>query len=148
MKTLEKMLLSLILCGFITLSAQCSTTRPLLSDEYANKLELCAPYKENLFYKGLSTQGIFNVKSEETIIGIRSGKCVTNSIIRERASNNKLYTVTCQYKKEQYTKLSSMIKEAKLSQTKEKHYRQLNNYYLKQRPDVCQTYSHLEELND
>ena len=148
MKTLEKMLLALILCGFTTLNAQCSTTRPLLSDEYANKLEICAPHKESLFYKGLTTQGSFNAKSEEVIIGIRNGKCVTNSIIRERARNTKLFTVICQYKKEQYTKLSSTIKEAKLSQTKEKHYRQLNEYYIKQRPDVCQTYSHLEELND
>lgn len=148
MKTLEKVLLSLILCGFVTLSAQCSTTRPLHSDEYANKLEICAPYKESLFYKGLSTQGKFNVKSEEIIIGIRNGKCITNSIIRERTRNIKLYTVICQYKEDQYTKLSSTIKEAKLSQTKEKHYRQLNNYYLKQRPDVCQTYNHLKELDD
>ena len=148
MKTFGRLLLIFAFCGWISLSAHASTTRPLLSDEYANKLEICAPYVENIFYKGRSTHGYFTIKSEEYIIGLRNGKCVTNSVIKEKSRNYKIATITCQYNEEQYPKLSSTIKEAKLNATKEKHYRRLYNYYVKQRPDVCQTIDHMKEYDD
>ena len=46
MKTFGRLLLIFAFCGWISLSAQASTTRPLLSDEYANKL---SPFMTAMF---------------------------------------------------------------------------------------------------
>lgn len=144
MRIFEKILLCFIVCILTCTIAQ-GSIRPLYSDDYANRLEVCGPFQENLLYNSYIPNKKIYLKSEEIIVGIRNGKCLTRSDIRLRQHNKLLITINCKYSAEQRKSLADKIREAKQSPAKEKQFRQLQNYYINNRPDICTTINHIED---
>ena len=142
---LSKLFLTIIsICLLTVLSADAITRRPVYSDDYAHRLELCGSYEEDYFYNINAPGTRLNLKTTESIIGIRGGKCATRSVIYLRTHPKPIGEIKCSLTEAQRKNLAAKIRLAKKSPREELYYKQTYANYT-HNPEICTFIDYTED---
>ncbi len=110
------------------------------SDTYINKFASCIPYSES-YETDVPTQDVnspvLHLKSTETILGLKAGKCATKSQVYSKDLQKDIVTVNCTFSNEQRTLLSQKMKKAKIDPQAAQDFQNTVTDYVQNRPEVC-----------
>lgn len=122
--------------------------KPLPSETYANRLNVCGAHKESIFYNiPLKPLGIRSAHFKEilNIIGIRNGKCAIQSKIILKDINEVISTTECKLTEQQRKTLANKIKTASSSVQKKNEFINYYNYLTTKSPNTCIIKNYLDE---
>ncbi|MBR6723167.1 hypothetical protein IKL64_06905 [bacterium] len=140
-----RLFFTFLIIGFFTgLCADAVSRRPLYSNDYAHRLDVCGAYQENYFYNIREAGQILNLKTSESVIGIRGGKCATRSVIYLRQYPRPIGEIQCYFTEKQRKNLAAKITAALNSPREEQLYRQTYASYVRD-PEVCKILDFTED---
>ena len=135
----------ILIIGFLTgLSANAVSRRPLYSNDYAHRLDVCGAYQENYFYNIREQGKTLNLKTSESVIGIRGGKCATRSVIYLRQYPKPVGEIQCSFTEKQRKNLAAKITAAQKNPKEEQFYKQTYASYVRN-PEICKIIDFTED---
>lgn len=136
---MKKILLSTAL--ILSIAGVCTASQGVFySDTYINKFATCSPHSES-YETDVPTQDVnspvLHLKSTETIIGLKAGKCATKSQVYSKDLQKDIVIVNCTFSNEQRTLLSQKMKKAKIDSQAAQDFQNTVADYVQNRPEVC-----------
>ncbi len=117
------------------------------SSNYIHRFEVCGAYSESnqsQIPTGDKTMPVLHLKTTNSIVGIRGGKCATKVNVYARELQGNIITINCRFTKEQRMDLIKKMESAATNPVAEQQLKEKLTNYIKNRPDVC-TYKNLLE---
>lgn len=145
---MKKLLLISLIITIATQICCAVDVSEIFSDQYIHRLEVCGPHSE---YKNSQVQTgdrkipILHLKTTNSVVGIRNGKCAIKSVVHGIELQQDVITLNCQFTEEQRMALAKKMKAAQSDPLEAKRLKATFNNYVKNRPDICTYRNRFEE---